>query len=339
MFGPLAAQAYGCLGVATFGNGDVPAAEYYLKQSVAKSEHLGWHADLIRLYTFLGRMDEARQVLAQATRVKPNELALLDAAGELFAEAGDLEKARDCYRQGLRRAPHSLACLTGYGKTLLALKEVEAAETLVREGLRRLHLKDQPPARLLLARILFERFQQTSDQRFLDEALVEVHHNNQQGNLAEAAFHEGVVRFKRGELREARAAFVRASNIGGKNALAEVNAERIRVMLSKSKAGELARWGGYFIVAVAVLQMVLVWQSWIWPETARWFDLPDAAALVLIPLSAVMMVAGFSLPFLTKFSVSGVEIELVSSGSGQKPEGPVGHISFYEKVRGGGLAH
>jgi hypothetical protein len=46
-----------------------------------------------------------------------------------------------------------------------------------------------------------------------------------------------------------------------------------------------------------------------------------------------MMVAGLSLPFLTKFSDLGVEIELVSSSSGQKPEGPVGHISFYEKVR------
>ena len=67
-----------------------------------------------------------------------------------------------------------------------------------------------------------------------------------------------------------------------------------------------------------------VWQPWIWPETARWFDLPDAAALLLIPLSAVMMAASLSLLFLTKFSVSGVEIELVSSSPGQKPEGPVG---------------
>lgn len=337
-YGPLAAQAYGCLGVATFRNRDVAASEYYLMRSVETNKHLGWHADLVRLYTFLGRIEEAKKVLVQALGIKPNELELLDAAGELFTQAGDLSTARDYYRQGLRLAPNSLACLSGLGETLLALKETEAAETLLRKGLPHLHVRDQPPARLVLVRILCEAFQQTTDMRFLDEALIEVHHNNQQGNLADAKFHEGVVRFRRGELWEARAAFVRANNIE-RNPLAEINAERIRVILNTTEAGKLGRWSGRVIFMVALCQVIFMWLSWMQAPAARWFTIPDSAALVLIPLTGVMMVAGLSLPFLTKLSVSGVEIELAQSGSGQKPEGPVGHISFYGKLRGGGLAH
>jgi len=334
-YGRLAAQAYGCLGFAAFRNGDIAGAEYYLKRSIEKNERLGRHADLIRLYTFLGRSEEARELLAKAIRIKPNEMALLTAGGELFLEAGEPARARDYFTQGLRKNPQSVTCLIGFADALLALKEVENAETVLRQGLKAIREKDRPEARLMLARILCIRYDQTQNSRFLDEALIEAHDNNQHGNHREAAFHQGVIRFKRGELYEAQAAFARAINNGNRNPYASINAERIRLMISEAKPGKMANVGGYLVVAVSLVQLFLVWQSWVQPAAAKWFDVSPAAALVIVPLSAVMMIAGFSLPYLTKFSVSGVEVELVSPGPATRPEGPVGDIRFQEKVRGG----
>lgn len=347
----LAPQAYNCLGNTAFKSGDTESAEDYLALSIALNDRLGSHEDLVRLYTYLGRFDDAKRVLARGLDLKPGAFSLWAAGGELFGEIGVPLQAADYFQRGLRLNGQHAPCLIGFAGALAELDQVSKAEATIRNGLSALKKTDEPAVRSALARILCRRFDETRNVSCLKDALDQVRLANPRGSLPDVTFLEGVILYKKGDWRPAQAAFERCVRQCTDETSMQVrlsaldNANVVKLKLSERQPYRQIKVAGWIITAAWAVQLVLLWHSWwqtprspllFWLQPQPRFMIPDAVQLVLATTSAIMIVLGIVLPYLGKLSFSGVEVELVNPNLPTGPAGPKGDVRFSEKVQSAG---
>jgi tetratricopeptide (TPR) repeat protein len=330
------AEAMGCLGVASFKLGKPLDAERHLKASIEVDPLKGHHADLAALYVYMVRHDDAEKVLTEGLQLKPWNVQLHLESANLHMQRKKPEAALDCYSRVLRLEPKNLDGVCGLAIVRLATGRAVEAESVIREGLgwaggdRRVHLL------LILSRALVGRFDETGDADVLAKALNALHQTRQlRQPTAESYFQEGVVQARLGNHQEAMAAFVECQRLDASRTEAGVNASSIRLHVKGTRPGlRFAEMKSWLVALLLVLQLGALWYL----RMQSVLVVTDTMLTVLVPICLGLVIVAFLMPSLSKFSVTGVAVELAEAPSTPETKGPKGIIVATEAMTKAGPA-
>ena len=328
-------EALGCLGFVSFRQQRFNDAERYFKESITIDPRRGHYADLVSLYTYMARYEDAERVLAEGTPVKPNEVGLHIEAANLHMQTEHWDKAVAAFRRAAQLDHSSVETLKGLALGLLASGKSILAEAVLREGITRMVPLRRVALHLALARVLTQRSEETDDRSLLNEALKQIYLTRQlRVATANSYFHEGVVRFKLKDYREAHAAFLLCQKMDAEQVQAAVNASRIRLLLTDQKTDKLiTRIIGVSIALIMVLQLAILWYYRLKFGGGDDALITGVMITVLVPVCLGLMIVAFLLPSLTKLTVTGIEVELAEPRRVAESSGPKGEIGFGDALQ------
>lgn len=324
------AEALGCLGVASFKLDRPLEAERHLTDSIKVDALKGHHADLTSLYLYLVRLDDAERILKEGLELKPWNVQLHLESANLFMQRKSPEAALDCYRRVLRLEPNNFDGLHGLAVALLAAGGAPQAEALIQGSLDRFAGDRRVRLLLTLSRALVARFDNTGDSELLAKALNGVHQTRQlRPPTPESFFHEGVIQAKLGNYREALTAFLECQRLDGSWAEAGVNASNIKLHIKGSRPDlRFAETKSWLIALLLVCQLGALWYLRMDDKSA----VTDTMLTVLVPICLGLIIVAFLMPSLSKFSVTGVSVELTQAPTVAEAKGPKGVILATEAM-------
>ena len=324
------AEAFGCLGVVSFRQKKIDDAETYLKNSIQANAQMGHHADLGSLYAYMLRYEEAEKVLQQGIAIKPVDFSLHIESANLHLLRNQPEEAAVSFRRALRLDPKNLDATKGLASSLLAAGKAPEAESVVRENIGRATGAKRAGLLLVLARVLAARFDDSADESLLAQALQAIGQTRQlRPATAESFFQEGVVQTKLGRYREAYAAFVKCQKMDSSLAQASVNASQVSLLIKEQRKGirfsELKSWVLFLLL---FCQLLALWHFRLQGDKF----IGDTTITVLVPICLGLMIVAFLMPSLTKFSVTGIAVELAEAPSTAESKGPKGKFQAGETL-------
>ena len=330
------AEALGCLGVVSFKQQKYEAAENYLKQSIDHDPLRGHHADLGALYTYLGRYPEAEKVLAEGIAVKPYEVGLLTELASLRLETGEAGQALLISRRAVHLSPRHREAVRSLILALAATGRISDAESEIRTALKWASGETRVSFLLLFARLLIQKFDETKERDNLAQALLQVASARAvRPASAESFFLEGIAHAKQDHYRRARAAFDKCHALDGTWVQAETYAAALSVRIDDERRRfrnpETKSW---VVVAIVAVQLAGLWVLKLTPAKAELIS--DTTFSVLMPLLIGLMIVAFVLPTLSKFSLTGLAVEIDSVAKLEQATGPKGNIELEMPLRDAG---
>lgn len=318
------AEALGCLGVICFKTGRITDSEFYLRSSIEVDPQLGHHGDLAALHLYLLNYDEAQKVLAEGLELKSGDPRLHIEYAALERLRDQPDRAINCYRRALRLDPQNLETLLGLGSLLLEAGRADEAEVVVRKGLSQARDGKRSGPLLLFARVLSAQFDDRQDKDLLAGALRAIGECQRvRRGCAETYFLQGVVLSKLRRNPEALSAFVACQKLDETWLDAAANASQLKLVLNENRPSlrfsELKSWALFLVV---LCQLAVLWAAHIEAPTL----VGETAITVLVPICLGLMIVAFLLPSLTKFSVTGIAIELKQPPSMPDQKGPIGEL-------------
>ena len=330
------AEAFGCLGVVSFRQKKIDEAEIYLKNSIETNARMGHHADLGSLYAYMLRYEEAEKVLQQGIAIKPGDVPLHIESANLRLLRNQPEEAAICFRRALRLDPKNLDAATGLATSLLAAGKAADAETVVRENIGRATGAKRAGLLLMLAKALCARFDISADTGLLAQAMQAVGQTRQlRPATAESFFQEGVIQTKLGQYRDAYAAFVKCQKMDSSLTQASLNASQVRLLIKEERKGIRFTEAKSWILFLLLLgQLLALWHFRLQNDKL----VNDTLITVLVPICLGLMIVAFLMPSLTKFSVTGIAVELAPAPSAAESKGPKGKSQADETLPAAGPA-
>jgi tetratricopeptide (TPR) repeat protein len=319
-------EAFGCLGVIAFRQGNLPEAESYLLRSIESDATRGHYADLGALYVHMGRFEDARQILEKGISIKPEEASLHLEMGNLHAQMEKPPKAIAEFRQAAVLDPDSPDFVRTLAITLLENGKTLEAESILRRAIRKMPERRRWKLHLALSQLLVKLFEDTGDSALLNEALKEVNAAlKARPDEADPHFCEGVVRFRLDDFNAAVAAFRRCLEKDPAHVEAEINAKRVQTILREDKFRSRASLAASLVVGVVALcQLIALW-------VMHWANdklVTSTMITVLVPICLGLLVVAVLLPSLTKLKLTGLEAELSEPKPKAVSTGPKGNIAF-----------
>ncbi|WP_105386384.1 tetratricopeptide repeat protein [Neorhizobium alkalisoli] len=323
-------EAFGCLGVVCFNQGNHRDAEIYLKRSIELDILRRFEPDLVALYTFLGQYQRAQSVLSDALIYSPFSAALLIQQGDLRASEVQWEQAAQSYQAALQIEPRHPVATYGLVSALQACSRYDEAETSARLALKT--AKGSERSRLLraLVRVLIQKFEETKKELYLTQADAELRTVLTTPIIeAEAYFLEGIIAAKQKRLTEAKDAFTRCHTLDPKWTIAETYALRI----AESIPGG---WGSlrkpdnksWILFTIILAQLVFVWAVRLAEYAVGTTVFEGATFSALVTVLTALLFGAVLLPLLNKFSVTGMSVELDSMAKMAETNGPTGSDAF-----------
>ena len=308
--------------------GRITESDFYLRCSIKADPKLGHHGDLAALQLYLLKYDEAQKVLCEGLALKSGDSRLHIEYASLERLRGQPDRAINCYRRALRLDPDNLESLLQLGALLLEAGRAVEAEVIVRKGISRVRERKRAGLFLLLGRILSAQFDERLDDELLAGALRAIAESVRLSpERAETYFLRGVVLSKLRRNTEAYSAFVACQKLDESWPHAAANASQLKLVINEKRPGlrftELKSWA---LFVVSFCQLAVLWVAHI--------QVPDlvgeTAIIVLVPICLGLMIVAFLLPSLTKFSVTGIAVELTEPRTMPDPKGPIGELQSFK---------
>lgn len=323
-------EALGCLGVISFRQKKFDDAERYFRQSIEIDPQRGHHADLAALYTFLSAHADAERVLLAGMEIKPYDAGLLVEASNHYVITQQPDKALAAARRATRLAANKPAVVKSLTLALAAAGKAPEAEATARGALKWAQGSTRVSILLLLARVLIQRFEETKDRIFLVQAEREARATRPiRPATAEFFFLEGIINTKLERYGAAKAAFKRCTELDPFWTQAEINHSLVAMVITDERRRfrnpEFKSW---LIFSIIFLQFIALWIARIYEVRTGTKVLDETAMAVLLPVLLGLMIVAFVLPSLTKFSLSGLAVEMESSVKTVEAKGPTGKIDF-----------
>lgn len=358
---PNNAKAYVCLGVNAFKRNALMDAEAYFLKSVELDPRDGGHIELGALYVQMGRYEEAKTELLQATKLNKNDARAYVELANLYLLTSDTAEAiRQCNR-ALAIDPNDDGTNRGLAIALMRDGKYEEAEKVLRAAIPRLSLIKRWPLQLLLAEILI-RFgdDKNKDRDLYTEAL---NHTNDAKRAhasppADIYFHAGVVHFKLEDYRSARKSFSDCLKTNRDRFEAERYEKLAKSMIRQERQiSKINVWGGIGTASLCGLLLLVLWGFYfrgktrplVWPDVAqatKQAEETKQAGFPAIPLQELivdrsmltfmtplllgLLVVGLLLPNLNKLKLpGGFEAEIRELKTKEDiSSGPKGDIGF-----------
>jgi len=157
------AEAFGCLGVIAFRQGNLPEAECHFLRSIEADAKRGHYADLGALYVHMGRFEDAREILEKGISHKPEEASLHLEMGNLHAHMEKPGKAIAEFRQAAVLDPDSPDFVRTLAIALLESGKSLEAESILRRAIRKMRELRRWKLHLALSQVLVKLFDDTGD--------------------------------------------------------------------------------------------------------------------------------------------------------------------------------
>ena len=323
-------EALGCLGVISFRQKKFDDAERYFRQSIELDPQRGHHADLAALYTFLSAHADAERILLAGMEIKPYDAGLLVEASNHYLITQQPDKALATARRAARLAPGDPAVVKSLTLALAAAGKVPEAEATARDALKWAEGSTRVSILLLLARVLIQRFEETKERIFLAQAEREARATRPiRPATAESFFLEGIINTKLERYGAAKSAFKRCTELDPSWTQAQINHSLVTMVITDERRRfrnpEFKSW---LIFSIIFLQFIALWIARIYEVKTGTKVLDETAMAVLLPVLLGLMIVAFVLPALTKFSLSGLAVEMESSVKAVEAKGPTGKIDF-----------
>jgi len=322
-------EALGCLGVISFRQKKFDDAERYFRQSIELDPQRGHHADLGALYTFLSAQDDAERVFLEGIEIKPYDVGLQVEISNHYRIVQQPDKALNAARRAARLAPNKPAVVTSLTLALSAAgKGLEAVAT-ARSALKWAEGNVRVSILLLLARVLIRRFEETKDHDLLTQAQHEVRATRLiRPATAESFFLEGIISREQGRYAAAKSAFRRCCELDPSWTQAEINHSLVAMVITDERRHfrnpEFKSW---LIFSIIFVQFIALWIARLYEVRTGTKVLDETAMAVLLPVLLGLMIVALVLPYLTKFSLSGLAVEMESVKM-VEAKGPTGKIDF-----------
>jgi tetratricopeptide (TPR) repeat protein len=323
---PRYAQAYGCLGIIAFKQGNLHESEYYLRRSTDIIRREGSFTDLGALYVKLARYKEAAAALSEAIELNPFDSHAHFELGNLYLQTGATKKAIREFRQAIALEPNNDETRRALAITFLRTGEFNAAEEVLWEAIALVDQGKRWRVYLTLAQVLIRRGDELGDSQSYDQALTELNTAlSLKPEDPDLFFYSGIARAKLGDYRSALRSFRSCLERKKDHYQAKRFAELIREQIGEErKRSRGSVFAGIAIAIIAVVQLVGLWFVYLTSD-----KIPQGIMTVTIPLLLALIAVGLLVPWLVRFKVAGLEAELrqpaeqVSSG----PRGQIGLMS------------
>jgi tetratricopeptide (TPR) repeat protein len=323
---PNLAEAFGCLGNISFRQGHIREAEEYFLRSIKSNVKKGHYADLGALYIQMGRYDEAKENLDVAIKNNPNDTYAHLEMGYFYLQTEKLKDAIKEFRIAEAIDPNKSTTHNALAIAFMEDNKLAEAEKVLRKALKSLDETKRWELHLTLCRLLARIGDETNNCMFYDEALKEsCAAINLEPGRSEPHLHAGIVNFKRKDFTRALRNFQLCLTKKPYQIEAELNAKRVQSLIIKEKKqSRVSNIASLFLAIIFLTQLIALWIL-----RFRAGGITDTVLIVLLPILLGLMVVAILLPGLTRFKITGLEIELCEPVPKESiVSGPKGEVDF-----------